>query len=80
MGRMKIVIFQDGEEQRIEMDIEAALKIAFEQRKLYEDDKDKERDLIKEISACLDGYKKANASLVLLEWEENEKTLVKIII
>ena len=80
MDRMKIVVSQGGGERQIEMALEEGLKIAFGKSNLYGDDKEKERDLIKEISTCLDEFRNKNGSLVLLEVEECEKPLIKIMI
>lgn len=77
---MKIVVSQGGGERQIEMELEEGLKIAFGKSNLYSEDKEKETSLIKEISARLDEYRNKNGSLVLLEVEEHEKTLIKIMI
>ena len=79
MGRIKIIISQDGE-QRVEMGIEEGLKIALKKSRLYSEDKEKETFLIKEISACLDEYRNKNGALTLLEVQESEKLLIKIMI
>lgn len=64
----------------MEMELEEGLKIALGKSNLYREDTEKETSLIKEISARLDEYRKKNGSLVLLEVEEYDKQLIKIMI